>query len=82
MFFIAPNDPRFINTLKAINRPRDKGGLVENGLCYRYDTNKVDDGTGGGEEGAFTMCSKLHSASGSIHSTKLTLILCHSAVAH
>jgi len=57
VFFIAPNDPRFINTLKAINRPRDKGGLVENGLCYRYDTDKVDDGTGGGEEGAFTMCT-------------------------
>lgn len=30
---------------------------AENGLVYRYDTAKVDDGTGGGEEGAFSMCT-------------------------
>lgn len=30
---------------------------AENNLVYRYDTTKVDDGTGGGEEGAFSMCT-------------------------
>lgn len=51
------NDPRFVSTMKAIMRTRDRGGLTENNLVYRYDTNKVDDGTGGGEEGAFSMCT-------------------------
>ncbi|GJN89075.1 hypothetical protein Rhopal_002049-T1 [Rhodotorula paludigena] len=55
VFFTTANDPRFQNTLKAIMRPKDRGGLCENNLVYRYDTEKVDDGTGGGEEGSFTM---------------------------
>lgn len=37
--------------------PTDKGGLTENSLVYRYDTKVVDDGTGGGEEGSFAMCT-------------------------
>jgi GH15 family glucan-1,4-alpha-glucosidase len=45
---MAANDPRFQNTLKAILKPKDRGGLTENNLVYRYDTDKVDDGTGGG----------------------------------
>ncbi|GAA5849432.1 hypothetical protein JCM8547_000448 [Rhodosporidiobolus lusitaniae] len=57
VFFTTSSDPRFQSTLKAIMRPRDRGGLFENNLVYRYDTDKVDDGTGGGEEGAFSMCS-------------------------
>ncbi|GAA5981841.1 hypothetical protein JCM10908_004632 [Rhodotorula pacifica] len=57
VFFTPPSDPRFQNTLKAIMRPRDRGGLLENSLVYRYDTNLVDDGTGGGEEGSFSMCT-------------------------
>ncbi|KAI5477974.1 glycoside hydrolase family 15 protein, partial [Pseudohyphozyma bogoriensis] len=56
-FFLHANDPRFISTIKKILEPRDRGGLTENNLVYRYDTNKVDDGTGGGEEGAFSMCT-------------------------
>ncbi|KAL8279392.1 hypothetical protein RQP46_008204 [Phenoliferia psychrophenolica] len=56
-FFMHANDPRFLSTLNAILLPRDKGGLTENNLVYRYDTDKVDDGTGGGEEGAFSMCT-------------------------
>ncbi|GAA5825609.1 hypothetical protein JCM11251_000307 [Rhodosporidiobolus azoricus] len=56
-FFMNANDPRFESTLKAIMRPKDRGGLFENNLVYRYDTNKVDDGTGGGEEGSFSMCT-------------------------
>lgn len=54
-FFISANDPRFVSTLTQIMRSRDRGGLTENALVYRYDTSKVDDGTGGGEEGAFSM---------------------------
>ncbi|KWU46241.1 putative glycosyl hydrolase [Rhodotorula sp. JG-1b] len=57
VFFMPPSDPRFQNTLKAIMRPRDRGGLWENSLVYRYDTKLVDDGTGGGEEGSFSMCT-------------------------
>ncbi|GAA6062500.1 hypothetical protein JCM10212_006349 [Sporobolomyces blumeae] len=56
-FFTHAADPRMISTIKAIMRPRDRDGLFENNLVYRYDTDKVDDGTGGGEEGAFSMCS-------------------------
>ncbi|GAA5970813.1 hypothetical protein JCM11641_004464 [Rhodosporidiobolus odoratus] len=56
-FFTTANDPRFQSTLKAIMRPKDRGGLFENNLVYRYDTEKVDDGTGGGEEGSFSMCT-------------------------
>ncbi|GAA5870821.1 hypothetical protein JCM1840_006813 [Sporobolomyces johnsonii] len=56
-FFMSANDPRFTSTLKRIMQPRDRDGLFENNLVYRYDTDKVDDGTGGGEEGAFSMCS-------------------------
>ncbi|KAK4051167.1 hypothetical protein OIV83_002989 [Microbotryomycetes sp. JL201] len=54
-FFTSANDPRFLSTIKQILESRERGGLTENNLVYRYDTNKVDDGTGGGEEGAFTM---------------------------
>ncbi|KAM0787591.1 hypothetical protein ACM66B_003660 [Microbotryomycetes sp. NB124-2] len=54
-FFTSANDPRFLSTIKQILLSRERGGLTENNLVYRYDTNKVDDGTGGGEEGAFTM---------------------------
>ena len=51
VFFTTANDPRFQGTLNALMRPKDRGGLFENNLVYRYDTDKVDDGTGGGEEG-------------------------------
>ncbi|BGP39748.1 hypothetical protein JCM10449v2_003699 [Rhodotorula kratochvilovae] len=57
VFFTTANDPRFQGTLKAIMQPKDRGGLTENNLVYRYDTDKVDDGTGGGEEGSFSMCT-------------------------
>ncbi|GAA5855676.1 hypothetical protein JCM9279_003300 [Rhodotorula babjevae] len=57
VFFTTANDPRFQGTLNALMRPKDRGGLFENNLVYRYDTEKVDDGTGGGEEGSFSMCT-------------------------
>lgn len=45
VFFIAPNDPRFLNTLDAILKAPEKGGLTSTGLVYRYNWLKSDDGT-------------------------------------
>ncbi|OIW35283.1 Six-hairpin glycosidase [Coniochaeta ligniaria NRRL 30616] len=56
VFFIAPNDPRFLNTLDRILLPPEKGGLTSTGLVYRYDTDHAEDGVGG-REGAFSMCT-------------------------
>ncbi|VBB72645.1 Putative Glycoside Hydrolase Family 15 [Podospora comata] len=56
VFFIAPNDPRFLNTLDRIMLPPEKGGLTSTGLVYRYDTELSEDGVGG-REGAFSMCT-------------------------
>jgi GH15 family glucan-1,4-alpha-glucosidase len=44
VFFIAPNDPRFLNTLKRIMLPHAKGGLSMASMVSRYDHTKVDDG--------------------------------------
>ncbi len=38
VFFVAPNDPRMLSTLDAIRKPPEEGGLVSDGLVYRYDT--------------------------------------------
>jgi GH15 family glucan-1,4-alpha-glucosidase len=44
VFFIAPNDPRFLNTMDRILLPPEKGGLTSTGLVYRYDTDASEDG--------------------------------------
>jgi GH15 family glucan-1,4-alpha-glucosidase len=49
--FVAPDDPRFVGTVEAIERE-----LVIDGLVRRYRTHKVDDGLPPGE-GAFLACS-------------------------
>ncbi|KAI1465625.1 glycoside hydrolase family 15 protein [Daldinia caldariorum] len=56
VFFIAPNDPRFLNTVDKILLPPDKGGLTSAGLVSRYNTELAEDGVGG-HEGAFSMCT-------------------------
>ena len=56
VFFMAPSDPRMLSTLHAINRSPKEGGLVSDGLVYRYDSETGADGLTGGE-GTFTMCS-------------------------
>jgi GH15 family glucan-1,4-alpha-glucosidase len=56
VFFMSPNDPRMLSTLHAINRSPKEGGLVSDGLVYRYDSDTGEDGLTGGE-GTFTMCS-------------------------
>jgi GH15 family glucan-1,4-alpha-glucosidase len=56
VFFVAPNDPRMLNTLDAIRRPLAAGGLAADGLVYRYDPAAAPDGLVG-REGTFNMCS-------------------------
>ncbi|KAI9846209.1 MAG: hypothetical protein M1838_001370 [Thelocarpon superellum] len=56
VFFIAPNDPRFLSTIEQILKPPEKGGLTSTGLVYRYNSLKSDDGVGG-REGSFSMCT-------------------------
>ena len=56
VFFMAPSDPRMISTVNAILKdPRD-GGLVSDGLVYRYPPQPRVDGLPG-KEGTFNMCS-------------------------
>ena len=56
VFFMAPNDPRMLSTIEAILKSPDQGGLVSDGLVYRYPPNPRIDGLPG-EEGTFNMCS-------------------------
>jgi GH15 family glucan-1,4-alpha-glucosidase len=56
VFFLAPSDPRMLNTLDAILKPPDRGGLVSNNLVYRYNLKDVRDGLIG-EEGTFNICT-------------------------
>ncbi|KAK6353076.1 hypothetical protein TWF696_005066 [Orbilia brochopaga] len=56
VFFISPNDPRFLSTIDQILRPPEKGGLTSTGLVYRYNTDLAEDGVGG-REGSFSMCT-------------------------
>ncbi|KAH8078405.1 glycoside hydrolase family 15 protein [Cristinia sonorae] len=56
VFFSTSADPRFLGTLKAILKSPERGGLTSNGLVYRYDVTKSDDGVGG-EEGTFCLCT-------------------------
>jgi GH15 family glucan-1,4-alpha-glucosidase len=56
VFFLSPTDPRMLKTLEAINRTPMDGGLVSDGLVFRYDAAKSDDGLHG-NEGTFNMCS-------------------------
>ncbi|THH23046.1 hypothetical protein EUX98_g8133 [Antrodiella citrinella] len=56
VFFSTSADPRFLGTLKQILKTPERGGLTSNGLVYRYDVTKSDDGVGG-EEGTFCLCT-------------------------
>lgn len=56
VFFSSNADNRFLSTLKAILKSRERGGLTVNNLVYRYDVTKTDDGVGG-EEGTFCLCT-------------------------
>lgn len=56
VFFLAPADRRMLQTLDAINRSPERGGLVANGLVYRYNLGQTSDGLSG-EEGTFNICT-------------------------
>jgi GH15 family glucan-1,4-alpha-glucosidase len=56
VFFLAPNDPRMLDTIDAINRSPKAGGLVSNSLVYRYNVERSTDGLAG-DEGSFNMCT-------------------------
>ncbi len=49
--FIAPNDPRFVSTLAAVEER-----LVSDSLVFRYDVQRSPDGVDG-SEGTFSLCS-------------------------
>lgn len=56
VFFVSPTDPRILKTVDAINRTPKAGGLVADGLVFRYDVEKTPDGLSG-TEGTFNLCS-------------------------
>jgi len=56
VFFLSPNDPRILQTIDAINRSPREGGLVSDGLVFRYDVDKTPDGLKG-TEGTFNICT-------------------------
>jgi GH15 family glucan-1,4-alpha-glucosidase len=56
VFFMAPSDPRMLSTIRAILKNPREGGLVSDGLVYRYPPEPRIDGLPG-EEGTFNMCS-------------------------
>ncbi|GAB4364627.1 MAG: glycoside hydrolase family 15 protein [Elainellaceae cyanobacterium] len=56
VFFLAPNDPRMLKTLAAIQHAPEQGGLVSGGQVYRYNTEQSDDALNG-DEGTFNICT-------------------------
>jgi len=56
VFFMAPTDPRMLDTLKAVLEPPHRGGLVSDSLVYRYNMADSADGLSG-EEGTFNICT-------------------------
>jgi len=56
VFFMSPTDPRMIQTVDAINKSPRNGGLVSDGLVFRYDVEKTPDGLKG-TEGTFNLCT-------------------------
>jgi GH15 family glucan-1,4-alpha-glucosidase len=56
VFFVSPSDPRMLQTIDAINRPLEDGGLVADNLVYRYNVLASPDGLPG-EEGTFNICT-------------------------
>jgi GH15 family glucan-1,4-alpha-glucosidase len=55
-FFMSPNDPRVISTLRETMKSPDRGGLVSNSLVFRYNVEETEDGLAG-EEGTFNICT-------------------------
>lgn len=58
VLFVAPDDPKMIKTIDAINSSPRHGGLVSNSLVYRYNLAEFSDGLIG-QEGTFSLCTFL-----------------------
>jgi GH15 family glucan-1,4-alpha-glucosidase len=56
VFFVSPVDPRMVSTLEVLRRNPAQGGLVSDGLVFRYDVDTEVDGISG-REGTFNLCS-------------------------
>jgi len=56
VLFISPGDERLHRMLDATMQTPAHGGLVSNGLVYRYNIGESDDGLAG-EEGTFNICT-------------------------
>ena len=56
VFFMAPTDPQMLATIDAIDRPLKDGGLVSDGLVFRYDLKMSPDGLTG-TEATFNICT-------------------------
>ena len=56
VLFLSPGDERLHRTLDATLQSPDRGGLVSNGLVYRYNVDESRDGLEG-EEGTFNICT-------------------------
>jgi len=56
VFFLAPSDPLTLKTLESIRKPPEQGGLVSDGLVYRYNATHGIDGIQG-DEGTFNVCT-------------------------
>lgn len=56
VFFMSPSDPRMLQTIDSINKPPREGGLVSDGMVFRYDVDKTQDGLKG-TEGTFNCCT-------------------------
>ena len=56
VFFLAPNDPLMASTVDAICKPVSEGGLMFDGMLYRYESSAPNDGLPPGE-GTFNVCS-------------------------
>jgi len=54
--FLSPGDHRMLQTLDAILQSPEQGGLVSNGLVYRYNVEETDEGLEG-DEGTFNICT-------------------------
>jgi GH15 family glucan-1,4-alpha-glucosidase len=55
VFFMTPDDPMMTSTVDAICKPRSQGGLLSDGMVYRYEAS-TDDGLGT-REGTFNVCT-------------------------
>ena len=56
VFFVSPRDERMLKTLEAMNKPPKQGGLVSDGLVFRYNVEQTEDGLSG-KEGTFNICT-------------------------